>query len=188
MPWHIETDNAACDGFAVVKDGTAEVEGCHRTRGQAERQIAALYASEPEARQLEDDLEDEPEDDRVVITDIDDTIVRAGVNPIRETIDEINGYGVDVYVLTGRDPGQRPATERLLADIGLRYEELYMVGSQAAKREAINEIAAEHEVIAAYENDPTVRGFYETAGIPVKGGRTRRQQVEEILAQLRAAR
>jgi len=50
MPWHIEADNAACDGYAVVKDGTSEVEGCHRTRAQAERQLAALYASEPEAR------------------------------------------------------------------------------------------------------------------------------------------
>ena len=50
MPWHIETDNPDCAGFAVVKDGTTEVEGCHRTRTQAERQMAALYASEPEAR------------------------------------------------------------------------------------------------------------------------------------------
>lgn len=50
MPWHIEADNPGCEGFAVVKDGTTEVEGCHRTRSQAERQMAALYASEPEAR------------------------------------------------------------------------------------------------------------------------------------------
>lgn len=50
MPWHIETDNPECAGFAVVKDGTTEVEGCHRTRTQAERQMAALYASEPQAR------------------------------------------------------------------------------------------------------------------------------------------
>jgi len=50
MPWHIEADNEACSGFAVVKDSNGEVEGCHRTRGQAERQMAALYAAEPEAR------------------------------------------------------------------------------------------------------------------------------------------
>jgi hypothetical protein len=50
VPWHIEADNAACDGYAVVKDDDGAVEGCHRTRGQAERQLAALYASEPEAR------------------------------------------------------------------------------------------------------------------------------------------
>lgn len=50
MPWHIETDNPDCTGYAVVKDEDGEVEGCHRTRGQAERQLAALYAAEPEAR------------------------------------------------------------------------------------------------------------------------------------------
>jgi len=50
VPWHIEADNPDCQGFAVVKDGTSEVGGCHRTRSQAERQLAALYASEPEAR------------------------------------------------------------------------------------------------------------------------------------------
>jgi len=79
MPWHIEADNAACDGYAVVKDDDGEVEGCHRTRGQAERQMAALYASEPEARApgdpgkawVEDqirDMEDRGED----VTPIDD--------------------------------------------------------------------------------------------------------------------
>lgn len=47
MPWHIETDNAGCQGFAVVKDADGEIEGCHRTRAQAERQLAALYAAEP---------------------------------------------------------------------------------------------------------------------------------------------
>lgn len=47
MPWHIEADNADCQGFAVVKDANGEIEGCHRTRTQAERQLAALYAAEP---------------------------------------------------------------------------------------------------------------------------------------------
>lgn len=49
MPWHIESDNAECAGYAVVKDANGEVEGCHRTRAQAERQLAALYAAEPNA-------------------------------------------------------------------------------------------------------------------------------------------
>ena len=42
--------NAECDGFAVVKDSDGQVMGCHRTLGQAERQMAALYA-------VEDDVE-----------------------------------------------------------------------------------------------------------------------------------
>lgn len=48
MPWHIESDHPDCSGFAVVKDGTGEVEGCHDTEAEAEAQLAALHASEDE--------------------------------------------------------------------------------------------------------------------------------------------
>lgn len=56
MPYHIENDNAACSGFAVVKDDDGEVMGCHRSQAQAERQIAALYAAEDIDN--EDDMDD----------------------------------------------------------------------------------------------------------------------------------
>jgi len=48
VPWHISEDSAECaEGqFAVVKDATGEVEGCHDTREEAADQMAALYASE----------------------------------------------------------------------------------------------------------------------------------------------
>lgn len=286
MPWHIETDNPGCEGFAVVKDGTSEVEGCHRTRSQAERQLAALYASEPEARApgvptdemaaeaerglawreeygrggtligvarardiankrtlspstirrmrsyfarhevdkdgegfspgedgypsagriawalwggdpgkawVEDQIaamEDraEMEDEAIVATDIDDTIVRNGTQPIREVIDKINAIGLEVYVITGRDPSRRIETERLLDDIGLVWDDLLMVGSQEAKRDAILAVAAEHPIAYAFENNPTVRGYYKEAGATSISAGTRRAQVEEMLAELRAAR
>jgi len=57
MPWHIEDDHPECLGFAVVKDEDGEIEGCHRTRAQAEDQLAALNISE-----YEDDEDDDPED------------------------------------------------------------------------------------------------------------------------------
>jgi hypothetical protein len=63
MPYHIESANAECQGFAVVKDDDLEVMGCHRTETQALRQIAALYAAEED---IEDDDEDELEDDDMV--------------------------------------------------------------------------------------------------------------------------
>lgn len=50
MPWRIEDDHADCAGFAVVKDDDGTVVGCHETREAANRQLAALYANEPEAR------------------------------------------------------------------------------------------------------------------------------------------
>jgi hypothetical protein len=192
MPWHIETDNSGCDGFAVVKDGTGEIEGCHRNRGQAERQMAALYASEPEARAPSemDDLEDDPEGEREqrIVTDIDGTIVLDGIRPVRRIIDEINSAGITVYVLTGRPENRRAETEQLLADIGLVYDELYMVGSQQAKRAKIADLASEYDIVSAYENDPTARDYYETFGVPLASLRPRSAYVEEILAQLRANR
>jgi hypothetical protein len=49
MPYHIESENKSCNGFAVVKDEDGEVMGCHRNEDQASRQIAALYAAEDDA-------------------------------------------------------------------------------------------------------------------------------------------
>ena len=49
MPWHVDTAHPDCrSGYAVVKDSTGEVEGCHRTRREALAQIAALNIAEAE--------------------------------------------------------------------------------------------------------------------------------------------
>jgi hypothetical protein len=48
MPWDIKQNFGSCNGYAVVKRGTTEIEGCHATRAAAARQMAALYASEAE--------------------------------------------------------------------------------------------------------------------------------------------
>ena len=62
MPYHIESNNAECQGFAVVKDDDLEVVGCHRTETQALRQIAALYAAEEEME--DDDMTDRADKDQ----------------------------------------------------------------------------------------------------------------------------
>lgn len=48
MPWHVESDNPECEGFAVVKDDDGAIEGCHATEEAANDQLAALYAAEAE--------------------------------------------------------------------------------------------------------------------------------------------
>lgn len=48
MPWDVKENYASCSGYAVVKQGSTEVEGCHTSRESAQKQIAALYASESE--------------------------------------------------------------------------------------------------------------------------------------------
>lgn len=49
MPWHVEDNHTDCPGdtpFAVVKNDTGEVVGCHATRDEADAQVKALYASD----------------------------------------------------------------------------------------------------------------------------------------------
>jgi len=49
MPWEIKEGTPQCSGYGVFKEGTDELEGCHDSKEKAQRQVAALYASEPEA-------------------------------------------------------------------------------------------------------------------------------------------
>jgi hypothetical protein len=46
MPWEIKEGTSQCSGYGVFKEGTSELAGCHTTRAAAQRQVAALYASE----------------------------------------------------------------------------------------------------------------------------------------------
>jgi hypothetical protein len=64
MPYTITTGLSACNGYAVVKDDDGEIMGCHRSELQAERQMAALYASEDDSEDIDendDDLSDDEE-------------------------------------------------------------------------------------------------------------------------------
>lgn len=67
MPWHIEEQHESCpasEPWAVVKDDDGEVEGCHPSKGEAEAQLAALYASETESK----GRDPEPDEVRMVPT------------------------------------------------------------------------------------------------------------------------
>ena len=57
MPWHIESDNPECSGFAVVKDDDGTIEGCHETEAAAQDQLAALNAAEAELEGAEEPSE-----------------------------------------------------------------------------------------------------------------------------------
>jgi hypothetical protein len=46
MPWEIRQGTSQCSEYGVFKEGTNQLEGCHSTKEKAERQMAALYASE----------------------------------------------------------------------------------------------------------------------------------------------
>lgn len=46
MPYSVVSDHPECSGYAVVKDETNEVIGCHQTSSQAQAQLTALNISE----------------------------------------------------------------------------------------------------------------------------------------------
>lgn len=46
MPWRIIENHPECNGYAVVKEDDGKLFGCHKTRGDAIRHMAALYAAE----------------------------------------------------------------------------------------------------------------------------------------------
>ena len=47
MPWHVEQGAAGCAGWAVIADADGTLAGCHPTQADADAQVAALYAQEP---------------------------------------------------------------------------------------------------------------------------------------------
>lgn len=52
MPYHVDQNNPGCPPdkpFSVVKDSDGKVMGCHATKEQANSQLAALYANEPDS-------------------------------------------------------------------------------------------------------------------------------------------
>ena len=58
MPWHIESDQPGCDGYAVVKDDTDEIVpgGCHVTLAEAEDHLTALNIAEAGTRAVSLDV------------------------------------------------------------------------------------------------------------------------------------
>jgi hypothetical protein len=188
MPWHIEDNSPYCEGFAVVKDLNGEVEGCHRTRAQAEDQLAALNIAE-----AGDDMEEDPEDmaragtgPAAIITDIDDTLVaQSGRNA--ELIQLLDEADARVIVITGRLSTRRSETEDLLDRIGLEYDELIMSTGgdpNLHKRDAAESLLTRYTVLAAYDDNPDARAAYQSLGIETRPPRSNRDIVLKMLAHI----
>ena len=52
MPWEIKRNVAGCKGYAVVKQGSGELVGCHAGESAAQAQLRALYASEADSEKM----------------------------------------------------------------------------------------------------------------------------------------
>jgi hypothetical protein len=57
MPYHIgERGTHGCSGYPVVKTATGEVMGCHKTAGDAGKQLAALHINEPDSNKADNNV------------------------------------------------------------------------------------------------------------------------------------
>jgi Escherichia/Staphylococcus phage prohead protease len=141
MPWKIRDDHPNCAGYAVVKSDTGELVACHETEDAAKKQLAALYANEPQARAFEPldelalvknyrslpfevtDLEDHPEMNTVrfvghaAVYDEETQFDIPGIGTVHEVIDrgafrKVLGSRPQVPMLYNHDPNA------ILADTG----------------------------------------------------------------------
>lgn len=107
-----------------------------------------------------------------IICDIDDTLLRNGVQPIRKTIDWINerAKNYTIIIVTGRPSSQRERTVAALKRAGVRYNRLIMnPGSTSSSPEYKGEVAkrikAQMRVVVAVENNAAARAAYQKAGV-----------------------
>jgi hypothetical protein len=192
MPWHIEEGNENCLGFAVVKDEDGELEGCHRSRAQAERHLAALNAVEEYDDLGDNDLglqnERAGEGPRAQLVDIDGTLVTDGGAVNGELIRRLNASDSVVIVVTGRVDAQRDGTVALLERISLDYDGLRMNPGgdpNSFKAETAKTLMENYNIVGAVDDNPRARQLYEELGIPSEAPVFRRAIAEEILAKLR---
>jgi hypothetical protein len=179
MPWHVTNDRAECDGYAVVKDATGEIVGCHATQNQANQQLAALHIAEPEVRAGEGPL--------AIITDIDGTLISGDNGVNGSLVRTLNNSAAVVIVVTARNSNQRENTIALLDRIGLEYDSLQMSegGDPTAYKKATAErLLQRYTINTAYENNADTRAAYKELGIDARAPYANRDAAKEILAQL----
>jgi len=190
MPWHIETGRDDCDGYAVVKNDDGELEGCHRTRANAEDQIAALYASEDDDEDLDDDGQRLATGPAAILVDIDGTLV-AGSAVNGPLVTRLNNRDTETFVVTGRLDSTRDAAVALLERIGLRYSALYMNpggDSNTHKEQTARRLLERFNVVLAVDDNERARAIYENLGIATEAPQIRRAIVEEIRDAIRDVR
>jgi hypothetical protein len=186
MPWHIETDSEFCNGFAVVKDTNGELEGCHKTEQQAKDQLAALYISEEEDSEAEDEMR-KGTGPAAIIVDIDGTLqLPSGIN--NQLIQYLNARDEIKIVVTARNETQRESTTKFLDAIDLDYRGLRMSSGgdvNTYKEGVAKSLMENHDIVLAVDNNPATRKTYEDLGIPTMAPTSRRDEAQAILAQLR---
>jgi HK97 family phage prohead protease len=172
MPYGISDSQSDCSGWATVKqnsDGTLDTIACHDNKQDAIDQMVAVSLAE--GIEPMGEVNTRAEENEALIVDIDDTLLRAGNEPMQDVIDAVNSSGYSVYIITGRDESRRAETEQALADAGVVYADLIMQPADATdtaefKKQAAEELVNSGALIgAAVDNDQANLDAYASIGI-----------------------
>lgn len=111
----------------------------------------------------------------VVIVDIDNTILRNGIYPIKKVIDYVNELSKKnkIYIITGRPESKRKDTAEALKKAGVKYNKLMMNGLGDSPKEQ-NESKIKHaqnikeKILFAIDDKQSMRNEYKKSGIKTK--------------------
>ena len=111
----------------------------------------------------------------VVIVDIDNTILRNGIYPIKKVIDYVNELSKEnkIYIITGRPESNRKDTTEALKKAGVKYNKLMMNGLGNSPKEQ-NESKIKHaqsikeNILFAIDDKQSMRNEYKKSGIKTK--------------------
>ena len=111
----------------------------------------------------------------VVIVDIDNTILRNGIYPIKKMVDYVNELSKEnkIYIITGRPESNRKDTAEALKKSGVKYNKLMMNGLGNSPKEQ-NESKIKHaqsikeNILFAIDDKQSMRNEYEKSGIKTK--------------------
>ena len=111
----------------------------------------------------------------VVIVDIDNTILRNGIYPIKKMVDYVNELSKEnkIYIITGRPESNRKDTAEALKKAGVKYNKLMMNGLGNSPKEQ-NESKIKHaqsikeNILFAIDDKQSMRNEYKKSGIKTK--------------------
>jgi HK97 family phage prohead protease len=105
----------------------------------------------------------------IIVSGVDDTILRNGRDAIDKTISFLNESDVAVVIVTGRTEDQRDETAAQLDAVGLEYAMLLTnnttADTLAYKRDTMKSLLSQFDVLLAVENDADVRAAYTDLGV-----------------------
>ena len=165
MPYSITDKNADCSGWAVV-DPDNKVFGCHPTKASAIKQAVAVSLATDEPFVGERNANG----DKIIICDIDGTLLASGTRLIQKTYDYVQSLDGKLFVVTGRPISERAKTAADLKSAGVRYSRLIMNPGSTSdsveyKKETAKQLLETYNVVMAVENNPDALRGYRSLGI-----------------------